>query len=94
MRVCRCTAALTSRIATATSRCVALVMITRFVFSLCPAFGLPSAMFRFLAKLAYCVCNGQDFKDGNIKILIATSVAARGLDVKSLVLVPCLACCC
>ena len=31
--------------------------------------------------------NIKDFKDGNIKLLIATSVAARGLDVKQLNLV-------
>ena len=29
----------------------------------------------------------SDFKSGAVKILIATSVAARGLDVKSLILV-------
>ena len=29
----------------------------------------------------------QDFKAANVKILVATSVAARGLDVKNLVLV-------
>jgi superfamily II DNA/RNA helicase len=32
--------------------------------------------------------NLRDFKEGNVKLLIATSVAARGLDVKHLNLVP------